>query len=169
MKKPHGNLGRKNPHGKVAYSQLSKQEQLAYMREVNKRSYAKRVGGLKRNMNHTPESRAQWARDKANRRCTRAKQARFTDELTQLVVIEAHILRKLRNNITGFEWHVDHIEPLRGKDICGLHIWSNIQVIPKRLNLIKGSNRAFHAQWEEGLQEGESPVQLETGTTEKSQ
>ena len=96
-------------------------------------------------MNHTPESRAQWARDKTNRRCTRAKQARFTDELTQLVLIEAHDLRKLRNTITGFEWHVDHIEPLRGKDICGLHIWSNLQVIPKSLNLLKGARRAVYA------------------------
>lgn len=145
MKKIHGNTGRKNPHGKVAYSQLSRPEQLAYMREVNRKAYAKRVGGIKRNMNHTPESRAQWARDKSNSRCTRAKQARFTDELTKLVTVEAHDLRKLRNNLTGFEWHVDHIEPLHGKDICGLHIWSNLQVIPKLLNLIKGANRALHA------------------------
>lgn len=129
----------------MAYSQLSKEEQLAYKRVANRKAYAKRVGGVKRNMNHTPETRAQWARDKANRRCTRAKQARFTDELFQFVIAEAHELRKLRNKTTRFEWHVDHIEPLKGKDICGLHIWSNIQVIPKLLNLVKGAKRAVHA------------------------
>lgn len=151
----------------MAYSKLSRTEQLAYKREANRKAYAKRVGGVKRNMNHTPESRAQWARDKTNRRCTRAKQARFTDELTQLVLMEAHDLRKLRNTITGFEWHVDHIEPLRGEDICGLHIWSNLQVIPKILNLLKGARRAVYAQWKEGLQEGSSAVHLEAGSQEE--
>lgn len=146
MKKIHGNTGRKNPHGKVAYSQLSRPEQLAYMREVNRKCYLKKVGGtLKNNMNHTEESRLQWRRDKSNRRCGRAKKARFSDELTQFVTAEAHDLRKLRNTLTNIEWHVDHIEPLKGKDICGLHIWSNLQVIPKIVNLQKGATRALHA------------------------
>lgn len=93
----------------------------------------------------TPEQRRQYARDKSNQRVSRAKQAKFNDELTQLVTIEAHDIRKLRNKITGIEWHVDHIEPLRGKEVCGLHIWNNIQVIPKIINLIKGAKRAIYA------------------------
>lgn len=143
--KPHGNTGRKNPHGKVAYSTLSKEEQLSYMREVNKKSYLKKVGGkLSRRspLDMTDELRKQYYRDKASLRATRAKKARFNDEFTNLVVKEAHELRKLRNKITGIDWHVDHVEPLNGKDVCGLHIWSNLQVIPKLLNLKKGATRA---------------------------
>jgi hypothetical protein len=121
--------------------------QLEQMRIINRRAYAKKVGGVKRNMNHTPETRAQWARDKSNRRCGRAKQARFTDELTKLVTIEAHDLRKRRNKTTGIEWHVDHIVPLRGKEVCGLHIWSNLQVIPKLMNLRKGANHTLYEEW----------------------
>lgn len=148
-KKPHGNLGRKNPHGKVAYSQLSREEQLAYMREKNRSYYLKKVGSLSRisPLENTPEREAQRLRDKANNRATRAKQARIMDEFTKLVTSEAHSLRKERNRLTGIEWHVDHIIPLKGKDVCGLHIWSNLQVIPKTLNLQKGNIHAVHDKW----------------------
>lgn len=134
-----------NPHGEIAYSKLSRPEQLAYMREKNKIYYAKKVGGLKRTMNRSLEDRAERARTKANLRATRAKQARFYDELTTLVLSEAHELRKLRNKVTNIEWHVDHIIPLKGKLVSGFHIWSNIQVIPKTDNLKKGNKYALHA------------------------
>lgn len=111
----------------------------AYWRALNRKYYIKKHGPIKRNMHHTAESRAAWARDKSNRRCGRAKQARFTDELTQFVTSEAHDLRKRRNQLFGFEWHVDHILPLKGAIVCGLHIWSNLQVIPKVSNLKKGN------------------------------
>lgn len=127
---------------KARYKAATKAHQQAnpeYWRALNKEAYRKKHGPIKRNMNHTEETRAEWARDKANRRCTRAKQARFTDELTLLVVQEAHDLRIRRNTVTGTEWHVDHKVPLKGKYVCGLHIWSNLQVIPKILNLKKGN------------------------------
>lgn len=136
-----------NPHGKVAYQKLSRPEQLAYMREKNRSYYLKKVGKLVRTspLINTPEHEAQRQRDKANSRATRAKQARFKDELSILVFNEAHSLRKLRNQSTGIEWHVDHIIPLKGKEVSGLHIWSNLQVIPKIINLKKGNKLAFYA------------------------
>lgn len=145
--------GVKNPHGKVAYSTLSKVEQLAYMREVNRRAYLKRVGTLKRRspLVMTEELRLQYYRDKANLRATRAKKARFYDELTLFAVKEAHTLRKLRNKLTGFEWHVDHIVPLQGRIVSGLHIWSNLQVISKQANLQKGAYYSLHEKRAQGL------------------
>lgn len=120
-------------------TKLHQQNNREYWRELNRKAYIKKYGPVTRNMHHTSESRAQWYRDKANNRCSRAKQARFQDELTVLVTKEAHDLRKRRNILTGFDWHVDHIAPLKGKTICGLHIWSNLQVIPKVINLKKGN------------------------------
>lgn len=52
---------------------------------------------------------------------------------------EAYILARLRSMVTGYEWDVDHIVPLRSKLVCGLHAETNIQVIPAASNRAKGN------------------------------
>ena len=36
-------------------------------------------------------------------------------------------------------WHVDHIIPLQGRNVSGLHVYSNLRVLPSSENLAKGN------------------------------
>jgi hypothetical protein len=67
---------------------------------------------------------------------------KWDEELNDFACREAHELARMRDRTTGIKWSVDHIVPLKGKKVTGLHTWNNLQVIPLQNNRIK------HAQFE---------------------
>lgn len=74
------------------------------------------------------------------RAAKRASVAIWADsEFERLAITEAYSLAVLRTAATGIRHEVDHIVPLRGKTVCGLHCAANLRVIPAALNVAKGN------------------------------
>lgn len=55
------------------------------------------------------------------------------------IIEQAYELAQIRTKMFGFSWHVDHILPLQGKFVSGLHVPSNLQVIPGIENVNKAN------------------------------
>ena len=78
------------------------------------------------------KARAQEARRRAAK--VNAVPAWADRDATREVYRAAASLRK-----QGTDVHVDHIIPLRGANVCGLHVHYNLQVLPAAANLSKGN------------------------------
>lgn len=55
------------------------------------------------------------------------------------LIKEAYELSQLRTKLHGFSWHVDHVIPLQGELVSGLHVPKNLQVIPALENIQKNN------------------------------
>jgi len=64
---------------------------------------------------------------------------KWTSELDVWMMKEIYELATLRTKLTGVKWHVDHIIPLQGELVSGLHTPFNMQVIPAIENIKKGN------------------------------
>ena len=100
-----------------------------------------RYGGLEHRKNYI----AQWAKDnrakravtEANRRAAKVQNTPSWADQTKIA--EFYETADGLSMLTGAWYHVDHIVPLRGKTVCGLHCEANLQVLPGLENIGKGN------------------------------
>ena len=89
----------------------------------------------------------EWHRKNKGRKNeqTRARQARLKQALPPWA--DRNKIRSLYDEAqdislkTGIRHEVDHIIPLRGRNVSGLHIFENLQIIPMIANRKKGNRR----------------------------
>lgn len=90
--------------------------------------------------NYRQNNRSMIVADRAKRRIAQNRRVpKWMDEEHLFLIKEAYNLAQVRNQVFGFEWHVDHIIPLQGKLVSGLHVIDNLQVIPANQNLKKSN------------------------------
>jgi hypothetical protein len=107
----------------------------------NANYYAKHDENKVRLLSYQKANRPKYNALNAKRRAAKLNAAVVvTDaELNNLVIEEAYSLAKLRSELNGIDHQVDHIVPLQNKNVCGLHSWTNLQVIPAIANVSKGN------------------------------
>lgn len=103
-----------------------------------------RTNNLNSDRNYRLRHKAQVAAKNNRRRCS--KLLRTPSWLTQFdldYIKHLYIQSEELSKITGVRYHVDHIIPLQGVEVSGLHVPWNLQIIEATDNLKKG-NRKFY-------------------------
>ena len=89
-----------------------------------------------------------WRKENPDKHCARQNRRRALKlNATPTWLTESHNLHiqckyslaKMLSKETGIQYHVDHIIPLKGKTVCGLHVPWNLRVIPALDNLRKSN------------------------------
>lgn len=62
---------------------------------------------------------------------------KWVDKDHMWLIKEVYELAQIKTKQFGVTWHVDHIIPLQGKLVSGLHVIENLQVIPGVENMKK--------------------------------
>lgn len=117
-----------------AFHAANKHKEVEWNRRKRIKNRAKNSDTQRRYHEARPGLKNLWD---ANRRAI-AKQA-TPGWANKFFIAEAFHLAKLREQICGGNWHVDHIVPLQSDKVCGLHVENNLQVIPARHNLTKSN------------------------------
>lgn len=125
---------------KAAYRQNNREA----VTEYNRRYYAKNKQYFVRYFDenrerHYRSTRVTGARRRAIMKNRAPVLCEVGQELSDFCFSEAFELARERRDMTGFEWHVDHLVPLMCETASGLHVWHNIDVVPAAWNLSKGN------------------------------
>lgn len=136
----------KNKERFTAYAKAWRQENIERSAAARKRWKEANADALERQrVAYTEKNRGRIA---AHARTRQAKKLRATPSWANIEAVKRfYVHAELLTRTTGIPHHVDHIVPLKGRNVCGLHWEGNLQVLPGAENIAKG-NRSWPDMWE---------------------
>ena len=121
---------------------------------INKETIlAKRAAFHKENPELRPMWEKRWResnRDKVNAQAARYRASKLNATPNWLTeehhkdIEQFYWLAKDLCAVTGERYEVDHIVPLQGENVSGLHVPWNLQVLPRDINASKGNTTCPH-------------------------
>jgi hypothetical protein len=83
---------------------------------------------------------SRWRRQQALRAQQKAKATPvWVDAAHHTRIRQVYAATQLLQEVTASIYHVDHIVPLVSDDVCGLHVWWNLQPLPEVVNVLKNN------------------------------
>jgi hypothetical protein len=132
----------------VEWKNKNKEKVKAYKRSWNAKNKEYFTTWQLENKDHVREERKAWKKankakvNASTRKRQTAKLQRTPAWLTEhdyKVMESKYAIAAWLSDVVGVEYHVDHIIPLRGNNVSGLHVPDNLRVIPAKDNLEKSN------------------------------
>ena len=113
----------------------------------NKQGYATscKTCSAFRNKQWKALNRDKWRAIKSKYRASKLQATPYWSDLQRVSVFFEYAY--LCSKVLGKAFQVDHIVPLQGKTVCGLHVPANLQILTSFDNISK-KNRSWPDMWE---------------------
>ena len=112
-----------------------------YARSIRERRLKTHKEWVSKNKGHCAAYQRKWRETAHIAHCKNGEKS-SPKWANRFFINEIYVLARLRTEVTGIPWEVDHIIPFNGKTVCGLHVENNLRVVPRLINKTKGNNHA---------------------------
>lgn len=135
------------------YYQNNEKQLKQYHKQYNKQYRQNNKKQFKQYYQNNKQYHKQWHQDNPHKRLeySKIRNTRLEDAIPSWFEEDKiKLLYQKRDELNkqwGTNFEVDHIIPINPKDrsVCGLHCWSNLQLLDKSLNSSKGST--YQTDW----------------------
>lgn len=120
------------------YRDENPEKALATAKQYRARNQDKERARCTKYNKENPEVRAHHAALRRSK--TKSATPQWLTEEQRGDIKKMYTLAKKFENLCGIKYHVDHIVPLAGDGVCGLHVPWNLQLLPASINIAKSNN-----------------------------